>query len=111
MGNNSTVEVISIGDFRLYFRGSSSTVLHDLLHVLGIRHNLFSVSKLLDLGLCIDFGQNNVIITFDFDKQLVKFCYNGLFCLDSNTTSGFANKRYSYSANSMCVDNDYHLVY
>ena len=34
---------------------------------------LLSVSKLLDLDLGVDFGQNNVIITFDFDKRLVDF--------------------------------------
>ena len=81
-------------------------LLYTMLHVPMIWRNLLSMLKLLELGLGVDFGQNNIIITFDFDKRLVLFCQGDLFCLDSNTANGFANKRFSYSANSVHVEND-----
>ena len=81
-------------------------LLHDVLHALVFGATSSFMSKLLDLSLGVDLGQNNVIITFDVDKLLVDFCPNGLFCLDMNATSGFANKKYPYSVNFVHVEND-----
>ena len=87
--------------------GDGSTVLiHDVLHDLGIRCNLFSVSKLLNLGLGVDFWEDKVFISSDIDKLIVGLCHNGLFCVDMNIGSSIANKRYSYSANFVHVEND-----
>jgi len=46
-------------------------------------------------------------ITFGFDRRLVGFCHCGLCCVDSIPSSGFAHKIYSYSINSMDVENDF----
>jgi len=57
------------------------------------------VSKLLSLGLGIEFCQNNVIITFGVDQKLVSFCQNALFCVNLNFSNGDANKRYYFPIN------------
>jgi len=54
------------------------------------------VLKLLNLDLGVEFFQNNIIIMFGVDQQLIDFCQNGLFCIDLNFSKTDANKRYSF---------------
>ena len=107
MKNDSSVDAIGIGAFKLHFRGGSALLLHHVLHVPKIQRNLLSVLKLLVLGLGVDFHKNSAFISVGFDQQLVNFCHNGLFCIDLISPSGFANKRYFYYANYVDIENDF----
>ena len=88
MGSDFSAEVINISAFRLDFGRGSSVLLDDELFVPRVQHNLLCMSKLLDLGLVIGFGQNNIIIIY-FDKWLIDIYHSGLFCLGMNTARGF----------------------
>ena len=98
MENDSSVEVIGIGAFKLNFGSGSSLILHDIIRIPRIWRNLLFVSKLLSLGLSVDFCQNNVIITFGIDQWWIGFCRDDWFCAYLNFSSSNASKRYFFSA-------------
>ncbi|OMO94612.1 hypothetical protein CCACVL1_05905 [Corchorus capsularis] len=62
MGNDSSVNVLGIGTYKLEMRGGRTLLLHDVLYAPEIRRNLFSVITMLGLGFRFAFEGNKVDI-------------------------------------------------
>ena len=55
MGNESRVEVLGIGTYKLQLHHGRTLLLHDVLYAPGMRQNLLSVNVLLELGFSFSF--------------------------------------------------------
>ncbi len=55
MRNDSSVDVLGVGMYKLIMRGGHTSYLHDILYAPGIQHNLFSILAMLQLGFSFSF--------------------------------------------------------
>uniref|UniRef100_A0A2N9F566 GAG-pre-integrase domain-containing protein n=1 Tax=Fagus sylvatica TaxID=28930 RepID=A0A2N9F566_FAGSY len=62
MRNESKVEVLGIGTYKLQLRHGRTLLLHDVLYAPGMRQNLLSVNVLLELGFSFGFHGRSVDI-------------------------------------------------
>ncbi|KAK2981308.1 hypothetical protein RJ640_007009 [Escallonia rubra] len=60
MGNQSSVEVLGIGTYKVEMREGRALYLHNVLCAMGIRRNLLSVLSLLKLGFSFQFKDNKL---------------------------------------------------
>ena len=65
MGNNTLVDVIRIGTYRLVMWKGRTLYLHDVLYALEVRQNLVSIVVLVKLGFKIVFEQDCVKVLLD----------------------------------------------
>ena len=64
VGNGTSEDAIGVGSYQLHLRSGHTLLLHDVLHVLGIQHNLLSVTAFISFGFSFEF-LNNVLVIFD----------------------------------------------
>jgi hypothetical protein len=62
IGNESRVEVLGIGTYKLQLRHGRTLLLHDMLYASRMRQNLLSVNVLLELGFSFGFHGRSVDI-------------------------------------------------
>ncbi|OMO92476.1 hypothetical protein CCACVL1_06836 [Corchorus capsularis] len=87
MGNDSSVNVLGIGTYKLEMRGGRTLLLHDVLYAPEIRRNLFSVITMLGLGFRFAFEGNKVDIFLGTTYYGCSFVQNGLMVLDLDYSS------------------------
>lgn len=97
MGNDSSVDVLGIGTYKLEMRGCSALILYDVLYAPDIRHNLFSILSVVRLGYSINFENNFVIISHG-----TNVFGHGFMILDTIDSSCNSNDYYSF-----LVENDH----
>uniref|UniRef100_A0A2N9ER43 Integrase catalytic domain-containing protein n=1 Tax=Fagus sylvatica TaxID=28930 RepID=A0A2N9ER43_FAGSY len=76
MGNESRVEVLGIGTYKLQLRHGRTLLLHDVLYAPRMRQNLLSVNVLLELGFSFGFHGRSV------DIFLGSTCFGHAFISD-----------------------------
>jgi hypothetical protein len=76
MGNESRVEVLRIGTYKLQLRHRRTLLLHNVLYTPGMRQNLLSVNVLLELGFSFGFHGHSV------DIFLGSTCFGHVFISD-----------------------------
>jgi hypothetical protein len=76
MRNESKVEVLGIGTYKLQLRHGRTLLLHDVLYAPGMRQNLLSVNVLLELGFSFGFHGRSV------DIFLGSTCFGHAFISD-----------------------------
>jgi hypothetical protein len=76
MENESRVEVLGIGTYKLQLLHGRTLLLHDVLYAPGMRQNLLSINVLLELGLCFGFHGHFV------DMFLGSTCFGHTFISD-----------------------------
>ena len=54
-GNGTSEDAIGVGLYQLHLRSGRTLLLHDILHVPGILHNLLSVIALISFGFSFEF--------------------------------------------------------
>ena len=62
VGNGASEDTIGVGSYQLHLRSSCTLLLHDVLHVSGIQHNLLSVTALISFGFSFEFFNNGLVI-------------------------------------------------
>ena len=82
IGNNSRVEVKSIGTCKLTFRGGRNLFLHDVFYAPDIQRNLVSIVVLLSLGYVFNFHGDYVDILFGTVYYGSGYVLNGFMVLD-----------------------------
>lgn len=95
MGNDSSVDVLGIGTYKLKMRGCSALILYDVLYAPDVRHNLFSVLSVLRLGYSVSFENNSVIISHGTNVFEHGFMMNGFMILDTIDSSSNNSDYYS----------------
>uniref|UniRef100_A0A2N9H4Y7 CCHC-type domain-containing protein n=1 Tax=Fagus sylvatica TaxID=28930 RepID=A0A2N9H4Y7_FAGSY len=78
MGNESRVEVLGIGTYKLQLRHGRTLLLHNVLYAPGMRQNLLSVNVLLELGFSFGFHGHSV------DIFLGSTCFGHAFISDDH---------------------------
>ena len=78
MGNESRVEVLGIGTYKLQLHHGRTLLLHDVLYAPGMRQNLLSVNVLLELGFSFGFHGHSV------DIFLGSTCFGHAFISDDH---------------------------
>jgi hypothetical protein len=73
MGNESKVEVLGIGTYKLQLRRGRTLLLHDVLYAPRMRQNLLSINVLLELGF--SFGFHGCFIDIFFRVHLFWTCF------------------------------------
>ena len=76
IGNESRMEVLGIGTYKLQLRCGCTLLLHDVLYAPGMRQNLLSVNVLLELGFSFGFHGRSV------DIFLGSTCFGHAFISD-----------------------------
>lgn len=51
-------DVIGVGSYQFWLRSGGTLILHDVIYVPGIQHNLLSVVDMLGLGCTFSFSGN-----------------------------------------------------
>ena len=82
MGNGSCEEALGVGSYPLLLRTGRTILLHDVLYLPGIQHNLLSVLALLDLGYVFHFGSDRLDIILDGISIGHGYIWNNLFRID-----------------------------
>ena len=65
VGNGTIDDAIGVGSYKLHLRSSRTLLLHDVLHVPGIQHNLLSVTALISFGFSFEFSNDGFVIFAD----------------------------------------------
>jgi hypothetical protein len=78
MGNESRVEVLGIGTYKLQLRRGHALLFHDGLYTPGMRQNLLLVNVLLELGFSFGFHGRSV------DIFLGSTCFGHTFISDDH---------------------------
>ena len=65
MGNGTSEDAIGVGSYQLHLPSGRTILLHNVLHVPGIRHNLLSVTALISFGFSFEFSNNGLVIFAD----------------------------------------------
>ena len=60
MGNGTSEEASRVGSYQLKLHTRCILLLHDVLYVPGIQHNLLSVLALLNLGYIFHFSSDRI---------------------------------------------------
>ena len=83
MGNNTSVDVLEIGTYKLLMRKGHTLYLHDVLFALEVHRNLVSVVVLVKLGSKIVFEQDYVKVLLDNIVYGYGFLSDGFITLDT----------------------------
>ena len=65
VGNGTSEEAIGVGSYQLQLRSDRTLLLHGVLHVPRIQHNLLTVIALISFGFSFEFLNNGLIIFAD----------------------------------------------
>ena len=65
VGNGTSEDPIGVGSYQLHLHYSRTLLIHDVLHVPGIQHNLLSVIALISFGFSLEFLNNGLVIFVD----------------------------------------------
>ena len=65
VGNGTSEDAIEVGSYQLHLRSGRTLLLHDVLLVSGIQHNLLSVTALISFGFSFKFLNNGLVIFAD----------------------------------------------
>ena len=87
MGNDSSVDVLGIGTYKLELRGGRTLLLHDVLFILNIQWNLLSFIAMLGLGFRLAFEGSKVDIFLKTTYYGSGFISDGLMVLDIDYSS------------------------
>ena len=55
MGNSTSEDAIGVGSYQLHLRSGRTLLLHDVLHVSGIQHNMLSVIALFSFDFSFEY--------------------------------------------------------
>ena len=55
MGNSTSEDAIGVGSYQLHLRSGHTLLLHDVLHVSGIQHNMLSVIALFSFDFFFEY--------------------------------------------------------
>ena len=59
MGDHNKQKGIAIGDVEIKFPNCNVGLLRNIMHVLGLKRNLLSISKITDMGFSVFFDKND----------------------------------------------------
>jgi len=82
MGNGNCEDAAGVGIYQLQLRTGRKLLLHDVLYVPGIQHNLLSVLALMDFGYSFHFSFDHLDIILDGEVVGHGFISNNLFKID-----------------------------
>ena len=63
--NGTSEDAIGVGSYQLHLCSGLTLLLHDVLHVLGIQHNMLSVTALISFGFSFEFSNDGLVIIAD----------------------------------------------
>ena len=102
MGNNTSADVLGIGNCKLLMRKGRTLYFHDVLYAPEVRQNLVSVVVLVKLGFKIVFEQDYVKVLLDNIVYGYGFLSDRFIVLDTipinKTTSVFVSENSSSSS-------------
>ena len=97
VGNGTSEDAIGVNSYQLHLRSGRTLLLHDVLHVLGIQHNLLSVTALISFGFSFEFSNNGLVIFADGILYGPRSYMDCFIKLDLNVSShSFVNSASSY---------------
>ena len=65
VGSSTSEDAIGVGSYQLHLCSGCTLLLHDVLHVSGIQHNLLSVTASISFGFSFEFLNNGLVIFAD----------------------------------------------
>ena len=65
VGNGTSKDSIRVGSYQLHLHSDRTLLLHDVLHVPGIHHNMLSITTLISFGFSFEFSNNGLVIFAD----------------------------------------------
>ena len=65
VGSGTSEDAIRVGSYQLHLRSGRTLLLHDVLYVPRIQHNLLSVTSLISFGFSFEFSNNGMVIFAD----------------------------------------------
>ena len=105
VGNGTSEDAIGVGSYQLHLRFGRTLLLHDVLHVSGIQHNLLSVTALISIGFSFEFSNNGLVIFVDGILYGHGSFMDGFIKLDLNVSShSSVNYASSYVIGSNNID-------
>ena len=105
VGNGTSEDAIRVGSYQLHLPSGRTLLLHDVLHVSGIQHNLLSITVLISFGFSFEFSNNGLVIFADGILYGYESFMDGFIKLDLNISShSFANFASSYVIGSNNID-------
>ena len=82
MGNDAYEEAVGVGTYQLRLRTGRTLLLHDVLYVPGMKHNLLSILVLLHFGYSFHFEGDRLDINCDGIAFGHGFIWNNFFRID-----------------------------
>ena len=105
MGNGTSEDAIGFGSYQLHLLSGRTILLHDVLHVPRIRHNLLSVIALISFGFSFEFSNNGLVIFADGILYGHGSVMDGFIKSDLNVSShSSVNSASSYVIDSNNID-------
>ena len=105
VGNGTSEEAIGVGSYQLHLRSGRTLLLHDILHVPRIQHNLLSVTTLISFGFSFEFSNKCLVIFADGILYGHGSFMDGFIKLDLNVSSySSINSASSYVIGSNNID-------
>ena len=105
VGNGTNEDVVGVGSYQLHLCSGRTLLLHDVLHLLGIQHNLLLVTTLISFGFYFEFSHNGLVIFVDGILYAHGSFMDGFIKLDLNVPSySSVNYASSYVIDSNNID-------
>ena len=105
VGNGTSEDSIGVGLYQLHLSSGRTLLLHDILHVPRIQHNLLSVTALISFGFSFEFSNNGLIIFANGILYGHRSFMDGFIKLDLNVSShSSVNSASSYVISSNNID-------
>ena len=105
VGNGTSEDSIGVGSYQLHLRSGLTLLLHDVLHVPGIQHNLLSITTLISFGFSFEFSNNGLVIFENVILYGHGSFMDGFIKLDLNVSSHSSiNSASSYVIGSNNID-------